>query len=139
MEKQLRNSGKRKKPKQPSRPSSAQPGRAPAPPVSGNFCPACSLPPSLCPVEPGYRHRFLRPRAPLPSLPCGPALPGAEPLPRALTLSLAAPWASSVSFAFPAPAVDQRARTRTRRRCGGWISPGSTRRTRCLARGPWAQ
>jgi hypothetical protein len=124
MEKQLGNSGKRKKTKQPSRPSSAQPGRAPVRlhRLTGGrhlsakvSAPARSLPPSLYLVGPGCRCRFLRPHAPLPSLPCGPALPGVDPLPRALALSLAAPWASYVSFAFPVPAVDQRTRTRARR------------------------
>jgi hypothetical protein len=87
------------------------------------FLPTCSLPPSLCLVGLGCRRWFLRLRAPLPSLPCRPALPGAEPMPRALALSLVVPWASSISFTFPAPAVDQRART----------SPGSSATTPALA------
>jgi hypothetical protein len=54
-------------------------------------------------------------RTPLPSLPRGPALPGAEPLPRA-PLSLSVPWTLPVSSALPAPVVDRRVRTRARRR-----------------------
>jgi hypothetical protein len=97
MEKQLENLEKKKKAKQPSLPSSAQPGRA-------STCPRCLTggihllvttsspvrPLSLarCPVGPGCRRRFLRPRAPLPSLPRGPSSPVAEPLPRAPLLSL---------------------------------------------------
>jgi hypothetical protein len=57
----------------------------------------------------------LRPRAPLPSLPHGPGSLVAEPLPRALALSPSAPWASPVSSALPALAVDQRTRTHARR------------------------
>jgi hypothetical protein len=122
MEKQLENPEKKKKAKQPSRPSSAQRARAPAPPdrwappVSGGFCPACFPPPSLCPVGPTCRRQlFSPPRAPLPSPSRGAALPDAEPLPRA-PFSLSAPWAFPVNSAVPAPAVDQRARTRVSRR-----------------------
>jgi hypothetical protein len=50
--------------------------------------PTRPLSPSLCPVLPGYPRRFPRPRALLLSLPCGPALPVIEQLPRALVLSL---------------------------------------------------
>jgi hypothetical protein len=76
MEKQLENPGKKKKPKQPSRPSSAQPGRARprarapappdrwAPPVSGGSLPARSLSPSICPVGPGCRRQFPPPSRP---------------------------------------------------------------------------
>jgi hypothetical protein len=71
-----------------------------------------SLSLSRCPVGPSYRCQFLCPRAPLLSLLCGPVLLVVEPLPRALALSLAVPWASPVSSALPALAVDQRARTR---------------------------
>jgi hypothetical protein len=122
MEKQLENPEKKKKAKQPSQPSSAQPGRAPAPPnrwdppVSGNFL---SRAPSLSPSLPrGARLSapVSCPRAPLPSLPQGPSSPVTEPLPRTPLISLSTPWASPVSFALPAPAVDQRARTRARRR-----------------------
>jgi hypothetical protein len=54
--------------------------------------------------------------APLLSLLCGPVFLVVESLPRALVLSLSASWASPVSSTLPAPAVDQRARTRARRR-----------------------
>jgi hypothetical protein len=67
-------------------------------------------------VGPSCRRLFLRPRPPLPSLPCGPALPDADSLPRALALSISAQWASPVNFALPALAVDQRERTRARHR-----------------------
>jgi hypothetical protein len=63
------------------------------------------------------RHQLLRPRVPLLSLSREPVLPGAEPLPpHPFSLSLSAPWAFPVSSALLAPAVDQRARTRARRR-----------------------
>jgi hypothetical protein len=116
MEKQLGNSGKRKKAKQPSRPSSAQPGRAPAPPDrwvppdSGNPLPRApsltlSLPsgarlsaPVSSPACPSslsaLRARFASRRVVTPARPS----------------SLSVPWACAVSSAFPAPAVDQRAR-----------------------------
>jgi hypothetical protein len=98
MEKQLGNPEKKKKEKekQPSRPSSAKPGRAPAlpdrwaTPMSGSFCPR-ALPPSLslCLVGPGCQRRFPRLRAPLPSLPRGLALPDTKLFPpRARPLSL---------------------------------------------------
>jgi hypothetical protein len=87
MEKQLQNPEKKKKAKQPSRPSSAQPGHAPAPPdrwappVSGGFCPARFLPHG--PVLPDDESL---PRAPLLSLCRGPSL-SAPPSPRP-------PWTS---------------------------------------------
>jgi hypothetical protein len=62
------------------------------------------------------RRRFFRPCAPPPSLSRGPSSPVAEPLPRVLALSLSATWASRVSSALPAPAVDQRSCTRARHR-----------------------
>jgi hypothetical protein len=132
MEKHLGNSGKRKKPKQPSRPSSGQPGRAPAlhvrwdPPISVNSLPLTLLSLARCPVGPSCRRRFLRPRAPLPSLPCGPALPDAESLPRALALSLSlrrgpplsalpssrSPWTSALALAHVAGILSHDARPR---------------------------
>jgi hypothetical protein len=64
-----------------------------APPVSDRLSHALfSLSLACCPVGPSCRRRFPRPRAPLPSLPRGPALPDAESLPRAPILSLFAPW-----------------------------------------------
>jgi hypothetical protein len=98
MEKQLGNSGKRKKPFWPKPAHQAQP-RVPAPtrlpPLTGEWslstadCPALSsLSLTRCPVGPSCRRWFLRPRAPLPSLPRGPALPDAESLPCAPVLSL---------------------------------------------------
>jgi hypothetical protein len=114
MEKQLGNSGKRKKAKQPSRPSSAARPRH----LTSGFhlspttpSPARPLSPSLCPTGPGCRRRFPRPRALLLSLLCRPTFPVVEPLPpRARSLSLSASWACAVSSAVPAPAVDQRVR-----------------------------
>jgi hypothetical protein len=80
MEKQFENPEKKKKAKQPSRPSSAQPGRAPArppsdrwePTVSGGFCPARFPPPSLCLVRPTCWHQLLPPRALFPLRLAGP-------------------------------------------------------------------
>jgi hypothetical protein len=96
MEKQLGNPEKKKKEKekQPRRPSSAKPGRAPAPPdrwatpVSGSFCPralAPSLPPSL-------PHLISRSPAPARALPTPSDLAG-DPRPP--------PWSSSLSKAAP--------------------------------------
>jgi hypothetical protein len=125
MEKQLRNSGKRKKPIWPKLAHQAR-SRAPAParllPLTGGPClsaPVCPAPSSLSlslslaakwgqAVSAGS----LRPRAPLPSLPRWPGLPVAEPLP-VRSPSVSAPWASPVSCALPVPAVDQRAHSRT--------------------------
>jgi hypothetical protein len=96
MEKQIEIPGKRKKEKA----KAAQPGRAPAspnrwvPPVSGGSLPrALSLPLSL---------------------PSGAGLLAPVAFPHAPTLSLVALWDRPVSSAFPAPAVDQHARTRAR-------------------------
>jgi hypothetical protein len=61
---------------------------------------------------------FLCPFAPSLSLFRGPGSPAAEPLPRASLSSLSVSWACLVRSAFPAPAVDRRGRTRTRR----WVS-----------------
>jgi hypothetical protein len=74
-------------------------------------------PPSLarCPVGPICRRQFPSPARSL-SLSRGPRSPAAEPLPRTPLSSLSAPWASLVSSAFFALAVDQRVRTRARRR-----------------------
>jgi hypothetical protein len=77
---------------QPSRPNSAQPGRAPQPPrrMTGKprlsaaaLSPACSPSLARCLVGPTCRRRFLHPRAPPLSLPCGPGSLVTEPLPRA--------------------------------------------------------
>jgi hypothetical protein len=96
MEKKLGNSRKRKNPFWPKQAHQAQP-HAPArlPPLTGGprlsaaDCPTLSsLPLARCTMGPSCRRRFLRPRAPLPSLPRGPALPNAEPLPCAPVLSL---------------------------------------------------
>jgi hypothetical protein len=123
METQLENLEKKKKAKQPSRPSSAQPGRMPARP--------CRLT--------GGRHLFAAGSAshvsPSLSLPSGANLsaPVASPLlPSSLSASwarsarrravaprapsLSAPWAFPVSSALPASAMDQRARTHAHRR-----------------------
>jgi hypothetical protein len=59
---------------------------------------------------------FLRSRAPSLSLPRGPGSPVAKSLPRASPFSLSASWASPVSSAFFALAVDRRVCTRARRR-----------------------
>jgi hypothetical protein len=120
MEKQLENPGKKKMAMEPSRPrQAARPRRL----TGGIHLSAATPYPALsslslarCPVGPSCRRRFLRPRAPLLSLRCGPVLPVVESLPRAPVLSLAASWASPVSSALLAPVVDQRARTRSRRR-----------------------
>jgi hypothetical protein len=123
MEKELENQEKKKRIKQPSRPNSAQPGRAPAPPdrrtpsVSGSSplsrAPSlsCSLPSGADLSGPVFCTRAL----PL-SLSRGPGPPVAEPLPRAPFSSLSAPWACPVSSAPSALAVDRRVRTRARRR-----------------------
>jgi hypothetical protein len=67
MEKQLENLGKKKKPKQPSWPGSAQPGRAHARPRHRSAAvpfPARLLLPSLCPVGPGCRRQLPPPSRP---------------------------------------------------------------------------
>jgi hypothetical protein len=109
----------RKKGKKPIWPKPAQP-RAPArlPPLTGGPClsaPVCPAPFSLSLAAQwgqAIGAGFLHPSDPLPSLPCGPALPDAEPWPRALAHPLSVPWASPVSSALPALAVDQRAHSR---------------------------
>jgi hypothetical protein len=81
------------------------------------FLPRTLPPPFLCPVGPTCRRQLFSPsRAPLPSLSHGPILLGVEPLPHMPLLSLSAPWAFPISSALPAPAADQRAHTRARRR-----------------------
>jgi hypothetical protein len=92
---------------QPSRPNSAQPGRAPGlpdrrtPPVSGSsLSRALSLSLALCSLGPTCRHQFLHPRASSLYLPRGPGLPVAEPLPRAPLSSL------SLSLSLSLCAVD---------------------------------
>jgi hypothetical protein len=99
--------------------------RAPAAPdrrvpsVSGSLscAPFPSLPLARCLVGLTCRCQLLRSRAPLLCLSHELVLPGAEPLPpHPFSLSLSVPWAFPVNFAIPAPAVDQRVRTRARRR-----------------------
>jgi hypothetical protein len=80
------------------------------------FLPLRAPPPSLCPVGPTCRRQLLPPRAPLfPLCPTGPFYQTPSRCP-VCPFSLSTPWASPVSSALPAPAVDQRARTRARRR-----------------------
>jgi hypothetical protein len=109
MEKELENLEKKEKGKQPSRPKSAQPSHAPAPPdrrtppISAVLPRAC--PPSLarCPMGPTCRRQFpLTSALPL-SLSRGPGSPVAEPLHRAPFSSLSVPWACPVSSAPPRP------------------------------------
>jgi hypothetical protein len=125
MEKELENPEKKKRIKQPSRPKSVQPGRAPA-------CPRCLIGgPRLSAADPLSRARSLSRALPaganlsapvfftraLPlSLSHGPRSPVAEPLPRAPLSSLSALWACPVSFAPSTLAVDRRVRTHARRR-----------------------
>jgi hypothetical protein len=91
MEKQLENPEKKKKAKQPSRPSEAARPRhlIGGCHLSAAVSAATLPPPSLCPVGPTCRRKlYSPPRAPLPALPRGLVLPGAESLPRAPLLSL---------------------------------------------------
>jgi hypothetical protein len=96
MEMQLENLEKKKKAKQPNRPSSAQPGCVPARPcrLTGGrhlfaMVSAPHVSPSLSlPSGANLSAPVASPCSPLPSLPCGPILPDAEPLPRAPLLSL---------------------------------------------------
>jgi hypothetical protein len=122
MEKQLENPGKKKKPKQPSRPSSAQPGHALARPcrLTGGLhlsaavpFPTRSLSPSLCPVRPGCRCQLPPPSRPfsLSALRARFARHRAVAPARPLSLSLRR-GTPPISSAFPAPVVDQRARIR---------------------------
>jgi hypothetical protein len=119
MEKQLENLGKKKKPKQPKPAHPAQRGRAPAlpdrwaPPVSGGFCPPCSLSPYLYLVRLGCRCRFPSPARPssLSALrerfarrrvvaPCARSLPRcAVGLPCQFRLPCAPPWTSARALA----------------------------------------
>jgi hypothetical protein len=129
MDKQIEILGKKKKPKQPSRPSSAQPGRAPARPcrLTGGFhllaavpSPARSLSPSLYLVGPGCRCQLPPPVCPSPPLPCGPASSVRRTVTPARPLSLLLRRGTALS-ALPSP-------------CPSWTS------TRALAharRDPW--
>jgi hypothetical protein len=124
MEKQLEIPGKMKKPNQPSRPSLAQPGHAPAspdrwvPPVSDGSLPrALSLSLSL-PSGAGLSSPVAFARAPLsPSasrahlVSASNRYPPPPPPPRARSLFLAAPWDRPISSAFPAPGHVARPRT----------------------------
>jgi hypothetical protein len=123
MEKQIENPGKKKKPKQPSGPSSAQPGRAPAlpdrwvPPISGGSLPRAPFLSLSLPSGTGLSAPVASALVPLFPSSLGPPHKCAEPLPlraRPLSLCVCVSWGRFVSFAFPAPAVDQHARTRTR-------------------------
>jgi hypothetical protein len=120
MEKELENPEKKKRIKQPSRPKSAQAGRAPAClrrlSMADPLFRACSLSRSLLagadlPVP------VTSPSLSLSLCVCvsrGPGTPVAEPLPRAPLSSLSAPWACPISSA--ALTVDRRVRTRARHR-----------------------
>jgi hypothetical protein len=119
MEKQIKILGKMKRPKQPSRPSSAQPGRVPAPPdrwappVSGGSLPrTLSLSLSLS-AQWGRAvgASCLHPRAPLPLCLAGPSRQCAEPLPpRARSLSLCRGTALSAPPSPRPPWTNTRAR-----------------------------
>jgi hypothetical protein len=114
MEKELENSKKKKRRKQPKL---AQPGCAPAPPprLSAVVLPrAC--PPSLarCPVGPIYRRQFPSPSLSL-SVSWARIASRRAIAPRAPS-SLSAPWACPVSSAPSALAVVRRVCTRARRR-----------------------
>jgi hypothetical protein len=120
MEKQIEIPGKKKKPKQPSRPSSAQPGHAPTlpdrwvPPISSGSLPRMLSLPLSTQWDQVVGASCLRPRAPLHL--CLTASPHqcAEPLPpRARSLSLRRGTALS-ALPSPRPVVDQNARTRAR-------------------------
>jgi hypothetical protein len=123
MEKELKNSKKKERVKQPSRPKSAQPGRAPAlsdrrtPPVSGS---SPSRAPSLSRSLPSGVDLSA-----LVFLPCtrslslslaGPDRQSPSCCPAHPFSSLSAPWACPVSSAPSALAVDRRVRTRACRR-----------------------
>jgi hypothetical protein len=137
MEKQLQILRKMKKPKQPSRPSSAQPGRVPARlcRLTGGFhllaavpFPARSLSLSL-PSGAGLSVPVAFPCAPLsPSASRAHLVRAPNRYPHAptLSLSLAVPWDCPVSSAFPAPAVDQDARTHARTPRSPTTSPAHT-------------
>jgi hypothetical protein len=119
MEKQLENPGKKEKPKQP------KPVHR-TPPVGVKAASHSPLPLARCPVGPRCRRRFLRPRAPLPSLPRGPGSPVAEPLLRAFALSLSlrrgpplsappssrSPWTSAHALAHVVRILGHNARPR---------------------------
>jgi hypothetical protein len=90
MEKELENPEKKKRINQPSRPKSAQPGRAPSLPRS--------LPSGGDLLAPVFLSRSLSLSLSL-SMSRGPGSPVAEPLPRAPLSSLSAPWACPISSA----------------------------------------
>jgi hypothetical protein len=123
MEKELENSEKKKRIRQPSRPKSAQPGRAPTlsdrrtPPVNDS---SPSRAPSLSHSLPSGADLsapvFLPARSLSLPLSHRPGSPVAESLPRAPLSSLSASWACPVSSAPSALAVDRRVRTRAHRR-----------------------
>jgi hypothetical protein len=125
MEKQLENPEKKKKAKQPSRPNSAQPGRAPASPrrlTGGHHLSAAVSAPARSPLSLSAEWGQLVGASCFPLLaplfPLCLAGPFCQALSRcpARPFSLSALWASPVSSTVPTPAVDQRARTRSRRR-----------------------
>jgi hypothetical protein len=87
MEKQIEIPGKRKRPKQPSRPNSAQPGRAPAPldrwvpPISDDSLPCALSLPLSAQWGRAVGASCLRSRIPLPLCLMGPPRQRIEPLP----------------------------------------------------------
>jgi hypothetical protein len=120
MEKELENSEKKKRRKQPKPAQSAQPGRAPAPSdrriphVSGSSPSRVSSLPRSLPsgsdlLAPVSFARSL-------SLSHGPRSPVAEPLPRTPLSPLSAPWTLPISSAPSVLAVDWRVRTHARHR-----------------------
>jgi hypothetical protein len=121
MEKQLGNSGKRKKPIWHKLAHQAQPrARTPAAPDRRTPPVGACLPRTLLSLAAQWGQAVgassLHPRAPLPSLPRGPGSPVVEPLPRALALSLSLRRGPSLS-ALPSPrSLWTSARTRARRR-----------------------
>jgi hypothetical protein len=133
MEKELENSEKKKRRKQPKPAQSAQLGRAPAPsdrqtpPVSGSSpSRAPSLPRSL-PCGASLSAPVFFPVRSL-SLPRGPSPLVAESLPRMPLSPLSALWTLPVSSAPSVPAVDRRVRTHARRRIS-WPRRPPTRPT----------
>jgi hypothetical protein len=122
MEKSLENSEKKKKAKQPNRPSSAQPGRAPTRPrrlTGGRHLLAAVSASRASPLPLSAQWGQLvgascPPRTPLfPLCLAGTFYQTPSRCP-ACPFSLSALWAFPVNSALPTPAVDQRACTRAR-------------------------
>jgi hypothetical protein len=117
MEKELENSEKKKRRKQPKPAQSAQAGHAPAHPrrlTGGPRLSAPSLPRSL-PSGASLSAPVSFTRALSLSLSRGPGPPVVDPLPRTPLSPLSAPWTLPVSSDPSALAVDRRVRTRARR------------------------